>query len=100
MIPNRIDDTVLAPLPSIKTDSSVDKSTDEPSFGEVLEEAIASVRGALHAADKTSADAMVGEASPHEAMIATAKADLQFRMMTQTRNKLVNAYNELMNLRM
>ena len=100
MSPLSVDGTALAPLPTIEKLESPAETEGEGSFASVLETALDRVSGALHEADKTAADALVGEASPHEAMIAMAKADLQFRLMTQTRNKLVNAYNELMNINM
>ncbi len=89
----------FAPLPAIEPISAAGESND-PSFAEILQDAVEGVSGALHEADVTATEALVGEAAPHEAMIAISKADLQFRLMTQTRNKLVNAYQELMNLRM
>ena len=94
-----IDGPNFAPLPQIEKGAPADEAQG-PSFAETLEEAVGNVRATMHDADKTAADALVGGAPPHQAMIAMAKADLQFRLFTQTRNKLVNAYNELMNLRM
>jgi len=38
------------------------------------------------------------DASLAEVMIASQKADLSFRAMTEVRNKLVNAYQEIMNM--
>lgn len=101
---NRIDGDGLAfrPLPTIESQpkSFGISRGEDGSFADALNLALSRVSGALHEADKTAADALVGEASPHQAMIAMAKADLQFRLMTQTRNKLVNAYRELMNINM
>lgn len=85
--------------PTIAPDGRQSTDAKEP-FADVLDEALSNVRSALYTADRAAADALVGQAAPHSAMLAIAKADLQFRMLTQTRNKLVGAYNELMNLRM
>jgi flagellar hook-basal body complex protein FliE len=38
------------------------------------------------------------DASLVEVMISTQKADLSFRAMTEVRNKLVTAYQEIMNM--
>ncbi len=38
------------------------------------------------------------ERSLAEVMIASQKADLSFRAMSEVRNKLVNAYQEIMNM--
>lgn len=40
-----------------------------------------------------------GEVSPAEVFTAVQKADLAFRMMMQVRNKLVQAYQEVQNVR-
>jgi len=34
----------------------------------------------------------------HEIMIASAKADLSFRLLSQVRNKLLEAYKEIMRM--
>ena len=39
-----------------------------------------------------------GSASLAEVMIAAQKADLSFRAMTEVRNKLVTAYQDIMNM--
>lgn len=40
-----------------------------------------------------------GDVSPAEVFTAVQKADLAFRMMMQVRNKLVQAYQEVQNVR-
>ena len=40
-----------------------------------------------------------GEADPAEVLTAVQKADMAFRMMIQIRNKLVDAYQEIQNIR-
>ena len=40
-----------------------------------------------------------GDVSPAEVLSAVQKADLAFRMMMQVRNKLVQAYQEVQNIR-
>ena len=39
-----------------------------------------------------------GEASLAEVMIASQKANLSFRAMTEVRNKLITAYQDIMNM--
>ena len=36
--------------------------------------------------------------SVHDVVLAVAKADLSFRAMTEVRNKLVTAYQDIMNM--
>lgn len=69
-------------------------------FGEALSEAVDTVRGSLAGADETAAASLVGDAEPHQAMIAMTKADLTFRFMVQARNKAIDAYREIMNMQM
>ena len=40
-----------------------------------------------------------GDASPAEVLTAVQKADVAFRMMLQVRNKMVQAFEEIQNLR-
>ena len=58
-------------------------------FGESLKNAIDSVNDAQ--AERGSADLT-------EVMIAAQKASLSFRAMTEVRNKLVTAYQDIMNM--
>ncbi|MEM7676676.1 MAG: flagellar hook-basal body complex protein FliE [Myxococcota bacterium] len=88
-----------APKPSNNMVAELPRS-GEPSFGTFLTEATDNVRAALHQADLKASDALTGQTAPHEAMLALANADMQLRLFTQTRNKIVDAYQELMNIRM
>lgn len=49
--------------------------------------------------DAQEAFAMGEDVSVHDVMIASEKAQLSFQMATQLRNKLLNAYNELNNVK-
>lgn len=69
-------------------------------FAGTLADAVGDVRGALKGADETAAAALVGDAEPHQAMIAMTKADLGFRFMVQVRSKAIDAYRELMQMQM
>ena len=40
-----------------------------------------------------------GDANPAEVLTAVQKADIAFRMMMQIRNKMVQAYQEVQNIR-
>ena len=40
-----------------------------------------------------------GEVNPAEVLTAVQKADIAFRLMLQVRNKLVQAYNEIQDIR-
>ena len=76
------------------------KNTGAGGFGDSLAQAISSVNETQMAAKNLKAGyaAETGEASLAEVMIAAQKADLSFRAMTEVRNKLVTAYQEIMNM--
>lgn len=73
-------------------------ATGAIAFSDVLTEAIEGVRTAFKEAKDDTTDALLGKGTPHQAMISMAKADVTFRFVTQTRNKVVEAYREMMNL--
>ncbi len=69
-------------------------------FGEMLKDAISQVNETQRtsATMKQAFESGTSEASLAEVMIAAQKADLSFRAMTEVRNKLVTAYQEIMNM--
>lgn len=69
-------------------------------FGELLKNTIQSVNGTQQQARELAIGFQSGstETSLAEVMIASQKADLSFRAMTEVRNKLVTAYQEIMNM--
>ena len=69
-------------------------------FSKDLAKAINDTNEAAIKADEEGVKALVGNGSPHQAMIALTEAELKFRMMTQARNKLVEAYKEVMRMNM
>ena len=76
------------------------KPADGPQFGALLKQTVDSVNAAQQAASQMKIDFTSGNADRTlvEVMIAAQKADLSFRAMTEVRNKLVNAYQEIMNM--
>ncbi len=69
-------------------------------FGESLKNAIDSVNDTQAAAKNLRLDfeAERGNADLTQVMIAAQKASLSFRAMTEVRNKLVTAYQDIMNM--
>ncbi len=69
-------------------------------FQDSLVDAIRSVNEAQAASKELKAGyaAETNDASLAEVMVAAQKADLSFRAMTEVRNKLVTAYQEIMNM--
>lgn len=69
-------------------------------FGESLQAAINSVNETQQAAGQLKKDYAAERSGTDltEVMVAVQKADLSFRAMTEVRNKLVTAYQDIMNM--
>lgn len=69
-------------------------------FGDALKNAIEQVNAAQAQAKQMSEGFITGtsEANLQDVMIASQKASLSFQQMVQVRNKLVNAYQDIMNM--
>jgi len=69
-------------------------------FGSLLKSTIEAVNETQQQASSMKVAFSNGssDASLAEVMIAAQKADLSFRAMTEVRNKLVTAYQEIMNM--
>ena len=72
----------------------------EPSFSTLLEESIEKVADTQQAAKDLSRAFQEGRENVElpEVMIAMQKAKISFEAMSQVRNKLLSAYQEIMNM--
>lgn len=79
---------------------SVSTMPPKADFGLLLSNAISAVSEAQKNSAALTADFEMGKKniSIAEVMIASQKANLGFQAMTQVRNKLVSAYQEIMNM--
>lgn len=79
--------------------SQVDKSGGID-FKEILQNSINEINDMNDKADQAIEKLATGEVQDmHQVMIAIEKADLTFKTMMQIRNKLVDAYQEVMKMR-
>ena len=67
-----------------------------PSFGNMLNEAIQQVNDVEKGSQGELQKFLSNEADLHSVMISLEKADLSFQVMMQVRNKIVQAYQEIM----
>lgn len=75
-------------------------STPETSFQDLLLSSIREVNSMQQAADQAVEKLATGEEiSPAEVLTAVQKADIAFRLMMQVRNKMVQAFQEVQNIR-
>jgi flagellar hook-basal body complex protein FliE len=69
-----------------------------PSFADEFGKALGSVEGLQVAADREVEKVALGGGNLHETALALEKADIGMRVMTKVRNKLVDAYQEIMRM--
>ncbi len=70
-----------------------------PTFGEALENAIREVESTTATADAKAVAYVSGEGEDlHNVLLAMERADLTFQTMLQVRNKLLDAYREIMRM--
>ena len=68
-------------------------------FSDVLKNAVESVNSMQHAAGRLEDAVAKGEdVNIHQAVIAGEKAGLSFRLLMQVRNKMLDAYQEVMRM--
>jgi len=74
-------------------------ASGQGSFAGMLKSSLAEVNQLQQKADAAITALATGEkASLHDTMIAIEQADVSFRLMMQVRNKIVDAYQEIMRI--
>ena len=74
-----------------------EKQIEGKDFSHVLRDAVADINKLQTNADEAIAKVqMDNTASIHEAMVALEQANISFRAMMQVRNKILDAYQEVM----
>jgi flagellar hook-basal body complex protein FliE len=74
-------------------------TADGADFGSVLRRSLTEVNKLQGEADAAVEALVTGKGvSLHDTMIALEKADLSFRLMMQVRNKIVQAYREIVTM--
>ena len=96
-------DHLLAQIRTLGRDLQVTESpaaVPESGFGDMLKDALGAVNESQHRATELKIDFQNGttDKSLAEVMIAAQKADLSFRAVTEVRNKLITAYQDIMNM--
>lgn len=94
---------LLSQIRTLGADLQPGPASPEPphnAFNDLLKASLDAVNEAQleAAALKTGFENGSGDKSLAEVMIASQKADLSFRAVTEVRNKLVTAYQDIMNM--
>lgn len=87
---------LLAPSPQSESNTAI---KDKGSFADVLKNKVQEINELQLDADNAISKVELGNSgSIHEAMIALEKASISFRTMMQVRNKILEAYQEVMRM--
>jgi len=73
-------------------------NSDAPGFGDTLRQLIGEVETTAGDANTAVGRMIDGTGDVHEAMIALQKADVMFQLTMQIRNKIVQAYQDVMRM--
>lgn len=86
--------------PSASPGNAAGNASGAQPFKNVLLEALDQVNSMQHQADQAVQQLVTGgDANPAEVLTTLQKADMSFKLMLQIRNKLVQAYQEVNNIR-
>jgi flagellar hook-basal body complex protein FliE len=95
-------ETVAAGLEGVKGGSALETGNKVPGFNELLHQAIGSVNEVQQQAGALATAYEKGDTqvSLAQVMVASQKASVSFQALTQVRNRLVDAYKDIMNMPM
>ncbi|MBN1571461.1 MAG: flagellar hook-basal body complex protein FliE [Acidobacteria bacterium] len=86
-------------VPEVRVPQKGGNDKSGTGFGEILKDAISTANELQKQSDQEIQKLMTGESQDlHTTVIAMQKADLSFQMMMQVRNKIVQAYQEIMRM--
>ncbi len=87
-------------MPSAGAVGAAHETAGGESFKQMLLDSIQQVNALQQDADRSVEALATGEdINPAEVLVAVQKADMAFRMLLQVRNKLLQAYDEVKNIR-
>jgi len=74
------------------------KQKNEVGFGEAIQGAVTKVSKLEREADESIIDMLQGKADISQTMVALQKSDISLRLVLAVRNKVLEAYREIMNM--
>jgi flagellar hook-basal body complex protein FliE len=94
-----LDTPIVAPKTETPASTGADTAANGGGFGQALSNAISGLNDSQNAADDASVRMAAGEPIDlHEVMLARETASLHFQLAVQVRNKLVEAYQDVMRM--
>jgi flagellar hook-basal body complex protein FliE len=98
---NSISSIGIKPIPSVPGSSDIAKTDGKLDFGKILSESIDKVNQMQSDATQVSNDFIAGKIDDlHTVMIEGQKADLALQFTLQVRNKILDAYSEIMRMQL
>lgn len=94
-------DVPIKPISGVEASQAAERvaSPAAEGFSETLKEALEEVNELQNRSTEEIGQALEGDLKDvHSAMLALQKADLSFQLMLQVRNKLVQAYKDVMRM--
>ena len=90
---------IFSDLPLSLGSKPTGSQEDKTRFGALLKDAISTVNDLSKKSDMEIQKIITGESDElHTAVIAMQRADVSFQMMMQVRNKIVQAYQEVLRM--
>jgi len=89
----------ISSLPLEKAGSEKSVANDPVSdFKKILSRSVEEVNGLLTTADHSAQEMVAGRMDIHQAMVAIEQANVSFLLLLQVRNKMMEAYQQIMQL--
>jgi flagellar hook-basal body complex protein FliE len=89
---------LLQPTPPATSTSTSSSGASESGFGESLADMLKAVQATGAEANDAVAKMLAGNGDVHSALIAMQNADTTFQLTVQVRNKIVQAYQDIMRM--
>ncbi len=90
----RINETLPVPMET----GLQKKASSAEGFGPLLEEAVGKIKHLEGDANRSLASLLEGKADVAEYMMASQKVDISMRLLLTVRNKVIEAYKEIMHM--
>lgn len=93
--------TPISSMPVVQALPAAPAASRPSGFGAVLESAVNSVENVRQQSTEMVEKFLAGEGGElHTTVLATQRAELSFQLFLQARNKVVDAYQEIMRMQM
>lgn len=85
-----------ATLNKVVKPSAADAGAGSPAFGDLLKDSLQTAADAQHKSEKVSAQALLGKADMTDVLQAVTSAEVALNTVLAVRDRVVQAYNDVM----